>query len=83
LAEDGVFRVRKAVALNLHNVFKTTSDEVTRDRLLPAFLQLGQDDIWGVRKACAENLVSISEVVPAHMRAEHIVRENNLLNIVL
>ena len=31
--------------------------------------QLCGDDIWGVRKACVESLVQISDSVPDHVRS--------------
>ncbi len=50
LSEDPVFRVRKAIALNIENVCKTAGPDYTMKKLLPAYLRLTQDDIWGVRK---------------------------------
>ena len=38
------------------------------ERLLPAFVKLSKDDVWGVRKACAESLVAISKAVDAGTR---------------
>ena len=46
--------------------------QVILDRLLPAYLALGKDEIWGVRKACAESLVLISEAVSPEVRQEHL-----------
>jgi serine/threonine-protein phosphatase 4 regulatory subunit 1 len=73
LSEDPVFRVRKATALNIHNVCVTAGPQDTTERLLPAFLRLTQDDIWGVRKACAENLCAISQAIDEPLRVEQLV----------
>jgi serine/threonine-protein phosphatase 4 regulatory subunit 1 len=39
------------------------------ERLLPAFMRLSQDDIWGVRKACAESIVDMSKALESSIRA--------------
>jgi serine/threonine-protein phosphatase 4 regulatory subunit 1 len=38
------------------------------ERLLPAFFNLTEDEIWGVRKACAESLWQIAQVLPEELR---------------
>ena len=70
LSEDPVFRVRKATALNIHNVCIIAGPQDRTERLLPAFLRLTQDDIWGVRKACAESLCAVSQAVEEPLRIE-------------
>lgn len=37
------------------------------------FVQLSKDDIWGVRKSCAESLAEMSTVVPEAARYEEMV----------
>ena len=73
LSEDPVFRVRKAAALNLDEVFRAVGPECAVTRLMPAYLKLCADEIWGVRKACAESLVSVAESVPKSVRATQLV----------
>lgn len=66
LANDTVFRVRKATALNMDAVCRCIGPVETETKLLPSFLRLAEDDIWGVRKACAEAVVCVSKaLVPA------------------
>ena len=74
LAEDGAFRVRMAVGRNVANIFRTSSVEDISERLLPAFFNLTEDEIWGVRKACAESLWQIAQVLPEDLR----VNQNSL-----
>ncbi|CAN0196902.1 unnamed protein product, partial [Discosporangium mesarthrocarpum] len=62
LSEDPVFRVRKATALNLHNICRVVGDAGVR-RLLPAYKRLTKDDMYRVRKACTESLVNMSKAV--------------------
>eukprot|EP00743_Colponemidia_sp_Colp-15_P002536 GILK01002749.1.p1 GENE.GILK01002749.1~~GILK01002749.1.p1 ORF type:complete len:764 (-),score=122.74 GILK01002749.1:190-2481(-) len=73
LAEDPLFRVRKAAAGNFANVCKTVGQEYCIQRLLPVFIHLSQDGIWGVRKACAESLVGVAESVSQEVRHEKLV----------
>ena len=63
LANDSVFRVRKATALNMDAVCRCIGPHETEAKLLPAFLHLAEDDIWGVRKACAESVVCVSKAL--------------------
>jgi serine/threonine-protein phosphatase 4 regulatory subunit 1 len=68
LAEDGAFRVRMAVARHITNIFRTSSTADITEKLLPAFFNLTEDEIWGVRKACAESLWQIAQVLPEELR---------------
>lgn len=61
LAQDPMFRVRKSVALNVHHLCRAASDDLLHGKLLPMLHDLAHDDIWGVRKACAECLVNVAE----------------------
>ena len=63
LADDMSFSVRKTVASNLGKIGKVIGQEESVNKLFPIFLQLSKDDIWGVRKACAESICEISEGV--------------------
>lgn len=73
LAEDPVFRVRKAAAQNLDSICLTAGPTMALKRIVPAFLRLTQDDIWGVRKACAESLVSVSKCLEPSVRVSELV----------
>lgn len=73
LAEDPVFKVRKAAALNLDAVFRTSGPAHATKRLLPAYLRLASDDIWGVRKAAAESIVSVSKCLDPAVRVSEMV----------
>eukprot|EP01113_Clastostelium_recurvatum_P025173 TRINITY_DN3026_c0_g1_i2.p1 TRINITY_DN3026_c0_g1~~TRINITY_DN3026_c0_g1_i2.p1 ORF type:complete len:671 (+),score=193.31 TRINITY_DN3026_c0_g1_i2:151-2163(+) len=73
LAEDPVFRVRKAVASNLGNIAQTVGMEATTQHLLPLFVSLSQDDIWGVRKGCAEALVQMASSVSSIERYSNLI----------
>lgn len=68
LAEDPVFRVRKATALNFHNICKVGGEHELFERLMPAFVRLSKDDMYRVRKACADSLSEISKHVSNDIR---------------
>lgn len=74
LAEDPVFRVRKAAALNMHSACRVAREPDTTERLLPAYIRLTKDDIYRVRKACAESLVDLSQAVSDDLRS-HVLLE--------
>ena len=71
LAEDGAFRVRMSVARHIANVFRTSLEEDIVERLLPAFFNLAEDEIWGVRKACAESLWQIARALPNNLKHKY------------
>ena len=48
LADDESFRVRKAVALHLSGIIKSVDYEVNDERLVPMWITLAEDEIWGV-----------------------------------
>jgi serine/threonine-protein phosphatase 4 regulatory subunit 1 len=73
LAEDSVFRVRKAIAANIGNICRTVGVEATTQHLLPVFVALAADEIWGVRKGCAESLVAMAESVSPIERYSNLV----------
>lgn len=68
LAEDPVFRVRKATALNFHNICKVGGEHELFERLMPAFVRLSKDDMYRVRRACADSLSEISKFVSNDIR---------------
>lgn len=68
LAEDPVFRVRKATALNFHFVCKIGGEHELFERLMPAFVRLSKDDMYRVRRACADSLSEIAKYVSDDIR---------------
>lgn len=76
LAKDSQFRVRKAVAVHLGALvvsLDATADAAVIARLLTVFLALAQDEIWGVRKACCDNIAQVSSRVPSDTRSTQLV----------
>jgi serine/threonine-protein phosphatase 4 regulatory subunit 1 len=68
LTDDVSFSVRKMVASNLSKISTVIGKQETVTFLFPCYLQLSKDEIWGVRKACAESLCNMSECVPKEFR---------------
>ncbi|EAR99442.2 protein phosphatase 4 regulatory subunit 1, putative (macronuclear) [Tetrahymena thermophila SB210] len=62
LGEDPQLRVRKESVLNLPIVGKVVSQEFFQQRLLPFYIRKSQDNFWGIRKACVEIIVEISNI---------------------
>eukprot|EP01102_Stenamoeba_stenopodia_P000620 TRINITY_DN10595_c0_g1_i1.p1 TRINITY_DN10595_c0_g1~~TRINITY_DN10595_c0_g1_i1.p1 ORF type:complete len:617 (-),score=101.96 TRINITY_DN10595_c0_g1_i1:158-2008(-) len=73
LAEDPLFRIRKAVAGQLGGICKLIKDPSVTSELLEIFTTLSSDDIWGVRKACVESLVALSECLQSKERVERLL----------
>ena len=42
--------------------------KILRKDYYPAFFNLTEDEIWGVRKACAESLWQIAQVLPEELQ---------------
>jgi len=72
-ADDSTFRVRKATAQSFGNVCSMVGEPFTVSKLLPCYVRLSKDLIWGVRKGCVESLVSVSRAVSEGVRAEVLV----------
>lgn len=68
LAEDPVFRVRKAAALSFHNICKVGGEHELFERLMPAYVRLSKDDMYRVRKAVAQSLSDVSKNVSNDIR---------------
>ena len=68
LAEDPVFRVRKATALNMESVCSIGSEYELFERLMPAFVRLSKDEMYRVRRACADSLATISSTLSKDLR---------------
>jgi len=73
LSEDPSLLVRKTVAQNLGNICYEIGVEETDSKLIPVFLTLSRDDIWGVRKACAESLPKVSQCCSEDVREKSLV----------
>eukprot|EP00731_Ephydatia_muelleri_P027013 Em0018g1113a len=54
LASDVTFHVRKGLAMCLRDLCPVLEQGTVDNSVLPLFLNLCQDEVWGVRKACAE-----------------------------
>eukprot|EP01062_Namystynia_karyoxenos_P033497 TRINITY_DN24671_c0_g1_i1.p1 TRINITY_DN24671_c0_g1~~TRINITY_DN24671_c0_g1_i1.p1 ORF type:complete len:638 (+),score=279.02 TRINITY_DN24671_c0_g1_i1:100-1914(+) len=68
LSSDASFSVRRTVGSNMGNIMSVVGTEVACAQLLPIYLTLCGDDIWGVRKACAEHICEVSRSVTADIR---------------
>ena len=68
LADDPVFRVRKAAALKIGSLCHVVGEALSVQRLLPVFEVLARDEIWGVRKASVESLAEVATVMPVEVR---------------
>ena len=68
LAEDPVFRVRKSIALNFHNICKVGGEFELFERLMPAFVRLSKDEMYRVRRACADSIAEIAKYVSDDIR---------------
>ncbi|XP_067834441.1 serine/threonine-protein phosphatase 4 regulatory subunit 1 isoform X2 [Heptranchias perlo] len=55
-----MFHVRKVCAANIGDMSSVVGREATEELLLPRFFQLCSDNVWGVRKACAECFMGVS-----------------------
>ncbi|CAD2222283.1 serine/threonine-protein phosphatase 4 regulatory subunit 1 [Angomonas deanei] len=73
LSSDSSFSVRKAVGSNLGAVCRVVDTPEAQKSLIELYLTLCRDDIWGVRKSCAEAVEEVSEGLPEEARLEFIV----------
>ena len=69
-ADDAVFKVRKATAQCFGNVCSVVGSSFTVSKLLPCYVRLSKDLIWGVRKGCVDSLVAVARVVPAEIKRD-------------
>uniref|UniRef100_A0A7S2RQB2 Uncharacterized protein n=1 Tax=Mucochytrium quahogii TaxID=96639 RepID=A0A7S2RQB2_9STRA len=75
LSEDEEYKVRRAVALSMDKIFCVARN--CKERLLPAFIRLAGDPVWGVRKACADSLALVAEQLDEETRAKELVQLSN------
>lgn len=72
-ADDSTFRVRKATAQSFGNVCEMVGEQFTVSKLLPCYVKLSKDLIWGVRKGCVESLVAVTRVVGTQTKTDIII----------
>ncbi|XP_030625527.1 serine/threonine-protein phosphatase 4 regulatory subunit 1 [Chanos chanos] len=63
-----MFHVRKVCAANFGDICSVVGREATEELLLPRFFQLCCDNVWGVRKACAECYMTVSSATSQEVR---------------
>ncbi|KAL0482679.1 serine/threonine-protein phosphatase 4 regulatory subunit 1 [Acrasis kona] len=73
LSDDPSLLVRKTVSQHLGKICNMIGTESTVDKILPVFMLLSKDEIWGVRKACSESIPEISKCVTQEVRATQLV----------
>ena len=67
-ADDASIKVRKSTAQCFGNVCAVVGESFTVSKLLPCYVRLSKDLIWGVRKGCVESLVC--RCVPLDVKRE-------------
>lgn len=68
LSDDLSLLVRKTVAQHIGKVCEIVGVQTTVQYIVPFYLQLAKDEIWGVRQACAEVLPIVSSFVTNEVR---------------
>lgn len=61
LASENTAKVRRSVAECIPNLSKQIRTPESFQNLISIFKELSKDSIWGVRKACAENIIHMFE----------------------
>ncbi|XP_062847328.1 serine/threonine-protein phosphatase 4 regulatory subunit 1 isoform X2 [Trichomycterus rosablanca] len=64
-----MFHVRKVCAANFGDICTVVGRKTTEELLLPRFFQLCSDNVWGVRKACAECFMIVSSATSQEVRS--------------
>ena len=59
LGEDPKVKVRKETVMNLPVISKVVSLSFVRQKLVPFYLRVSEDNVWLVRKACVDVLEDI------------------------
>jgi serine/threonine-protein phosphatase 4 regulatory subunit 1 len=70
LANDASFSVRRTVAFSLSSIAKELGPELADAEVLPLYTALSKDEVWGVRKSCAESIVGISSALDDSKRGQ-------------
>lgn len=61
------------MVLGLATIGPVLSSQVQRDSLLAVYLNMCEDKVWVVRKACADVLPEMSQLAPADMRTTRLL----------
>lgn len=72
-ADDSTFRVRKATAQSFGNVCEMVGESFTVQKLLPCYVRLSKDIIWGTRASAAKSIVAVTKVVGPDTRSEVLI----------
>ncbi|KAI4886613.1 hypothetical protein NFI96_012734 [Prochilodus magdalenae] len=63
-----LFQVRKVCAANIGEFCSIVGQEATEKLLMPKFFDLCSDSLWGIRKACAECFMVVSNCTSPEVR---------------
>ncbi|XP_045152842.1 serine/threonine-protein phosphatase 4 regulatory subunit 1-like [Echinops telfairi] len=58
--DSKLFQVRKVCATNFGDICHAVGQDATEKFLIPKFFELCADNVWGMRKACAECFMAVS-----------------------
>lgn len=67
------------MASRIGNIAHSVPKDVTSRDLIPLFVKMADDEIWGVRKACAESIVALSEAIDPEERVTRLIPVFNKL----
>eukprot|EP00002_Diphylleia_rotans_P016363 TRINITY_DN317_c0_g1_i1.p1 TRINITY_DN317_c0_g1~~TRINITY_DN317_c0_g1_i1.p1 ORF type:complete len:688 (+),score=133.69 TRINITY_DN317_c0_g1_i1:237-2300(+) len=62
--KTSTFRIRKTIAGSLERLSASAGYQISVAILLPIYLRLAKDEIWGIRKTCAETIVGFAKSLP-------------------
>jgi serine/threonine-protein phosphatase 4 regulatory subunit 1 len=79
LCSDEEFRVRKGAIVHLSGFLKCLTQDTVSADVLPVFFELCKDQIWGVRKACAENMPLLANSCAPSDRSKFIALYESLV----
>uniref|UniRef100_A0A8C4S5Y1 Serine/threonine-protein phosphatase 4 regulatory subunit 1-like n=1 Tax=Erpetoichthys calabaricus TaxID=27687 RepID=A0A8C4S5Y1_ERPCA len=67
-SDSRLFQVRKVCASNFGDFCTIVGQDATEKLLIAKFFELCSDTVWGVRKACAECFMTVSNCASAEVR---------------
>ncbi|CCW69167.1 unnamed protein product [Phytomonas sp. Hart1] len=74
LSNDSSFSVRKTVGACLGRMCCVLKNSAAAQKVIVSlYLNLCQDDIWGVRQACVDSIEELSQGLPEEVRIEHLL----------
>lgn len=73
LSSDSSFSVRKTVGGNLGTLCRVITNPVAQGAVVALYTTLCEDDIWGIRQACAESIEEVALGVPPDVRCERLL----------